>query len=187
MPNWCENKLTIKGPHDRMMAFITKARGEYQHYAMHKYDLQWEEQRKEAEGDKYRTPEQRRKEELLDFSFHALYPIPDEIMAKQYDPHGYAQEHKQWGVKWGGSDTRLVSYKNGIAEYTFTTPWGPPTAFLEKVASDWKDLSFALSFIEEYPSRGRLLLKDGKLVEEINEMAGKGAFAGGASLYYRSH
>lgn len=184
MPNWCLNRLTVIGPSDKVVAFIAKAHGEYQHYAPSKYDLMDEDRKKLALGENYKSPEQTRKEELRQFSFHQLIPIPDEIMAKEYDPYGYQTEKALWGVKWGASESELISYKDGKALYEFNTPWGPPIVFLETLSSEWADLTFALSFTEEFPTRGRFVIKDGEVTVIANDTP---PFRGSRSMYYTSH
>jgi hypothetical protein len=170
MPNWCDNKLTIKGPRNRVLDFIIQARGELQ-----------------------RCPTDVAKPKIADFSFHQLCPIPDEIMALPYDPHGYEAEHAQWGIKWGAGDSILVSYKKlpgvdlAIASYVYRTPWAPGDIFLGKMAANWKDLSFALSYREEYPTRGRRLFNGGVLVESIDDGPPEKFSMSWKNLYYRAH
>jgi len=166
MPNWCTCKLTILGPAADVAALVEKARGGTQHYAMSRFDLvdvKRERERCEAKGKPY-VPYH---EKVIDFSFHRLVPIPDKIMKQEYDPAGYDAEAKLWGVKWGASETKLVWHKGERADYMFNTPWAPPGTFLETLSKKMPRLTFALSFGEEYPTRGRLLVRKGKFVEKI--------------------
>ena len=189
MPNWCKNKLSVKGDSFRVVRFIAKACGPYQHYKPTQYDLQCDEHKKMYNVTL--TPDEivakKENDSAVLFSYHSLYPIPDDIMEEAYDPFGYDTEHLQWGIKWGASDAILVSYQDGIANYEFTTPYSPGKPFFEKVAKDWRSLTFALSYSEEYPSRGRWLIKNGAFVEEINETpSGKHSY-GWRNKYLREH
>jgi len=184
MPNWCKNRLTVIGPSEKVVAFISKAHGEYHHFTPGKYNLFNEESLKKIQGEDYKTPEQNRKENPQQLSFHQLIPIPDHVMAKEYDPYGIDTERRLWGVKWGSYESELISYKDGQALYEFNTPWGPPNTFLENVSYEWSDLGFALSFVEEYPTRGRLLARNGKIAIVANERT---PFKGSRNMYYTSH
>ncbi len=165
MPNYCKNKLTVVGPAGRVAEFIKKAKGTCQHYKPAAYELA-----EMADRVKRGLPaEEPERDEV--FSFHQLVPIPDEVMAREYDGDegralkatGYEVEHKLWGVKWGGSETKLVAKGPGSVTYTYTTPWGPAKTFIETVSKNWPDLLFAVSFSEESPSRGRFTANAGTL------------------------
>ena len=176
MPNWCNNRLTVFGDDILVKDFMFKAHGRVQDYKMSDFELRFFNE-KEAECGK--------RIHVEDFSFHQLYPIPDNIMEQEYDPTGYNCEKTQWGVKWGGSDTKLISYKEGVVSYKFNTPWSPAKKFFIYVAENYKNLTFALSWREECPSRGRLLFKNGILVENIWDQY---PFDGGTeNLYYNKH
>ena len=152
MPNWCNSKLTVIGAPDRVDAFVKKANGPHQHYKPHRLD----------------PPDKKTRSSPL--SFHQLVPIPDEVMAKDYDPHGYDAEHTLWGVKWGSSNDRLVSQAPGRADYQYDTPWGPAGTFFDALSEgEWSDLTFIVSWKEEYPSRGRFAVRDGDAFVNVDE------------------
>jgi hypothetical protein len=159
MPNWAHNKLTVFGPPERVVEFIAVARGPQQHFKPTKWDLE--------NGDVDA-------ERIEDFSFHQLVPIPAEVMAREYDDPAYRAsnqtghdwERKLWGIKWGGSDSQLLSHSPGCATYSYTTPWSPGTTFFETVSRQWSDLTFAVSYSEESPSRGRFVAKAGVITRE---------------------
>ena len=143
MPNYCWNRLTVIGPEETVALFVEKARGPIQ---------KWPRQRWESEEEDYNKPTP-----VEAFCFHALDPIPDEVLASDYSSVGWDFEHQHWGVRWGASESKLVVRSPGKAIYTFTTPWGPGITLHRKVAAKWPTLTFALSWGEEYPSRGRIL------------------------------
>jgi len=152
MPNWCMNRLSILGEPGLLEKFVEKARGPTQKYA---------------------NPEDERHEEA--FSFHRLRPIPPEIEALPYDPHGHDAERRLWGVKWGASNSKLVRRESGRVDYEFVTPWGPwgpARTLFEFLSKEW-DLAFVCSWAEEYPSRGYFILRRGKYVELVKELPGR--------------
>lgn len=108
------------------------------------------------------------------FSFHAFVPVPREVMLAPYDENrlkevkakypewfdrfpdllsGYQWENKHWNCKWGASSVVLVDQfgtdEEYTVEYSFDTPWGPPTEFMHKFAALYPNLSFHLFFREE--------------------------------------
>jgi hypothetical protein len=176
MPNWCDNRLTVFGDDNIVKDFMFKARGSVQDYKATEFELRFFNEKQVECGKRIHVE---------DFSFHQLCPIPDQIMEQEYDPAGYDCEKRLWGVKWGGSDSKLISYKDGSVNYEFQTPWGPAEKFFIHVVKNWKDLKFALSWREECPTRGKLLFKNGLLIERIYDQY---PFDSGTrNLYYNKH
>lgn len=161
MPNWSKNKLSVVGPKDDVAAFVKKAEGPVQDYALSDFEK------------RHPYPSKPPRNSIL--SFHQLVPIPDEVMAREYDdPNyratketGYDWEVKLWGVKWGASEEELERIDDGHALYSFDTPWAPPCELLETVSKQFPKLFFYLSFSEEVPTRGRFIYRNGKKIEEI--------------------
>lgn len=138
MPNWCDNRLTVIGPAGDIARFAEQAKGPVQSY-----------------------PNDGSSEPPIEvFSFQALVPLPPEATAGNYDPNGIEAERATWGVKWGGSDSVLVKRTRTRLIYTFKTPWGPARDFHSALARKWPTLTFALSYSEEYPSRGRYIWRN---------------------------
>jgi len=165
MPNWCQNKLTVYSPVKvQIEAFVITARGFPQRYP--------KEEEKEKKWGVPRTPPKER-----DLCFHALVPIPDVILAGEYDPTGYEKEVELWGVKWGASDSKLIAQDQlshgHLATYSFSTPWGPPDEFLRRLSQVWSETIFYLSWGCEAECRGRTIASYGELygLEEDCEIA----------------
>lgn len=160
MPNWCNNKLTIVGPESELASFVEAARGYGQKYKKQAWEIE-EAKRRAAAG----IPEPELK--LSPFCFHSLVPLADGLEFQPYDPVGYNLEHEAWGVKWGDCDAALAVQETNRLVYTFDTAWSPPKLFLEKLSAKWPELRFALSFGEEYPTRGRLAFHNGLTLFEM--------------------
>ncbi len=55
---------------------------------------------------------------------------------------------KNWGCKWDASNTKCVPAETKL-DYTFTTPWSPPSAWLDTVSRKYPALTFYLRFEDE--------------------------------------
>jgi hypothetical protein len=171
MPNWCNNRLTVLGPANRVAAFVKKANGPGPRYKAQRWDIvEWEAKCKKAEAEgkpKPPHPDEEEREPMA-MSFHQLRPIPPEIEKGDYDPGGYNAEHQLWGCKWGACESKLVSEGNGRADYEFDTPWGPATELFEFISkNEWSDLTFICSWGEEFPSRGRFAVRGGTFIANV--------------------
>lgn len=145
MPNWCSCELRVDGPEAEVGRFTAAARGA---------------------GPKYEPEEPG---EPSEFCFHSLHPVPDEVVAKGYEPAGYEWEVANWGVKWGAHKPAVVGRSEGGVSYHFQTAWGPPTEFLDKVAADWPALAFTLEFEESSTTRGTACWQNGVLASHHEE------------------
>jgi hypothetical protein len=125
MPNWCQNELEITGPRESLERFKKAAKG-----------------LDEAGG-------------LLPFSFQALHPMPLELLGKDCAsgtmPDWWNWRVENWGTKWNlGKDVEWDDFNShdDSATISFDTAWGPPEALILKVAKDFPDLTFNLSYAE---------------------------------------
>lgn len=165
MPNWCQNKLLITGPKEDVILFMKKASGPTQSYNDYVIREEWpinDDIRIRARMSA--TPDLG---EHCELSFHALYPVPEEVRRLPYDTArakkaaetlglpisdftmgGYSWENKYWGCKWGATDVGVELGRQGEARYEFSTPWSEPHAFFNKVAEDWPTLTFHLDYTE---------------------------------------
>jgi len=168
MPNWCNNRLTIVGSPADTERLETAAHGFRQQYKPNEWDLERQKKALEAGHPDPLAPRHSA------FCFHALVPLSSHLTSLPYDPHGYEAEHETWGVKWGDCGARLVAKEPGRLVYAFDTAWAPPKLFLEKLSARWPEVRFALSYGEEYPSRGRLLVHGGLTHLEVGDRGSDG-------------
>tara|TARA_A200000159_G_scaffold161730_1_gene184182 strand:- start:2675 stop:3271 length:597 start_codon:yes stop_codon:yes gene_type:complete len=165
MPNWCNNDLYISGDKDSIKKFKLAAKGPTQTYNdFREHESKWPEKlddiRLKVLSEQLPEPGP-----VSDFSFHALFPVPDEIRRLPYDCNqankirkalglegevqgGYSWESSNWGCKWGASEAALWSSEESFLHYGFDTPWGPPEPFIDKISKDWPDLHFELHYEE---------------------------------------
>jgi hypothetical protein len=182
MPNWCSNSLNINGPEKDIHLFKTKANGPNQTY--HDYH---------ARGGDWPVHDDIRVKALFEslpeqgeasvFSFHALYPVPDEVRKLPYDSSmaqkvadsvgltgptksGFDWEIQNWGCKWGASEPELQLAEDSYLEYSFQTAWAPPMGFLEKTSEYWPTLSFEVTYEEPGMGfAGKSVFENGEEVE----------------------
>tara|TARA_B100001029_G_scaffold171527_1_gene168426 strand:+ start:1093 stop:1686 length:594 start_codon:yes stop_codon:yes gene_type:complete len=164
MPNWCQNILDVEGPEEDVRNFKQAANGPTQTY----------NEFGNFSGNSWPVHDDIRLKAIVEsmpdpgptevFSFHALYPVPDDVRRMPYDSHrarelasllgrevrggGHEWENTHWGCKWGAQDAELVSEESAFLQYSFDTPWGPPMEFLEKVSKDWPTLCFTIDYEE---------------------------------------
>jgi hypothetical protein len=169
MPNWCENKLTVTGP--GLDEFVARARG---------VPHAWGADPGEPSA----------------LCFHALYPVPPEVLAVGFDGgaglsppdfctrladlddypegvrlDGYHWQCLHWGTKWD-VDGVEVEVAGGRACYRFDTAWSPPVKLFNRVARDFPALTFRLEFFEPgCDFVGHALWRDGRRAElEVREV-----------------
>jgi hypothetical protein len=149
MPNHCDNRLTVYGPLKDVEEFVAKCDAEMPLYDQHA-----------SEG---------KQAPRSVLAFHALVPIANYAPGMKYDPDGIDAERAAWGVKWGAySEQRhelLKDERGAHILYEFQTAWGVADTWLKKVSQMYPTLTFAISFFEESPTRGRAIYRLG--VEEV--------------------
>lgn len=141
----CWNKLTVLGD---VAPFVEKAHGLQAVFAL--------TEREKAHGA---MPEAATTSRL---SFHALHPVPPEMLAAGFSTQSILWEHEEWGCKWGASELDVSQPSDREVRYVFETPSAPPRGLLRKVALDFPDLTFLLSFGHQMPGRGRGVWHQGK-------------------------
>ena len=180
MPNWCQNRLIVTGPADELERFRLKAIGPSQNYNDFRNGA-WEAFDDIRVKAIISSPPELG--ESSDLSFHALYPVPIEIMCLPYDSvqaqkvtekcgveyggvSGYTWENRNWGVKWGSTSV-CTYHEDDYLEYAFDTPWAPALPFFEKVAEDFPALEFTLKYSEPGMGfEGEAIYDEGQLVSD---------------------
>jgi hypothetical protein len=125
---WCENILTVTGPPSAIREFTERAEGkppEYQHGKARLLAINLAE----------------------NLSFHALFPVPCDVLAGGYETDGWKWELAHWGCPGGASNSHLEWLEPGKAKYVFRTAWGPAYPFLAKIAKDFRSLRFEIDWV----------------------------------------
>jgi hypothetical protein len=128
MPNWCYNRITIKGDKktiSEMYGVLTNkakdAVGLLQTYIP--------------------CPE-----ELLNTTSPNTVN-PNEMVAKYGSPDWYEWSLANWGIKWDFSEVEATIDPDGSLYFTCETPWGPPTEALPYLRVQY-DLSIRCEYCE---------------------------------------
>ena len=185
MPNWCQNRLVVRGDEQRVKEFDQAFRGRPALFPPQEFELQGRTMEDVA-------AEQKKKWEATEpsYCFNALYPVPeevlkvgysadrksgktmDELMRDLFDPEkwvdGYSWCVSHYGTKWDiFGNVHYAEVEDGLAEYDFDTAWSPPCPWLEKVSRDWPDLSFELVYYEGgIGFAGWFVCEDGEVVDD---------------------
>jgi hypothetical protein len=136
MPNWCVNRIKVKGPKSALENFILRAKGE---------------------------PNER--EEPNDLDFQKFVPMPDALKdtkSPSNGPNWYNWRLKNWGVKWP-MGARVSSVSSKMVTYEGETPWVPPMNFLRTVSALCPTLTFSIEYWERgMEFQGKATFKNGE-------------------------
>lgn len=142
MPNWCENRLAVAGPREKLLAFAERMRvsdGESPtDFSLARY--------------KPTPPE-------------ALADQRPETGVPQW----YDWRLKHWGCKWDVTAT-LVADEDDHLVYVFDSPWGPPDKAIRGLIVEHPELAFALNFEETGNGfHGKIRGYGGNILEDFVE------------------
>ena len=115
MPNWCENKLVVRGEEKDMTKFL------------------------KILGENATLSDTKRLQDIL----NAFHPIPEE---EQENCRQWNIDN--WGTKWDVECSEDAFIEDDHVELLFDSAWGPPVAWLKKVAKDYPKLKFSLKYDE---------------------------------------
>ena len=90
-----------------------------------------------------------------ELSFNMLVPEPE-------DCKWYKWRCENWGCKWDASDASYNMINNKKCEYTFSTPWSYPLAWLKTVSKKYPELIFNIKYEDEgFSFFGTSIIKNG--------------------------
>ena len=125
MPNWCDNELWIKptkGP---------RSQREYKEVC-----------------DILTKGTEETEDCMLLSAFVPMPKEPDGTTAPSEEPNWYDWAVENWGTKWD-VDVNIEDMAKEITWLSFNTAWGPPTAWLKKVAKRFPKVKFQLKYQED--------------------------------------
>lgn len=123
MPQWCTNKLIVRGPELVILSFRRRALGR----------SPW---RTEEEAD------------ASLFNFHSLVPVPSRVLRAGYDSAGANWARENWGCSSDSIGTTIIEEWDKLVVYQFLTAWFPPINLLQKAARRFRSLTFLLTYDE---------------------------------------
>jgi hypothetical protein len=180
MPNHCRNVLSVVGV--GALEFAKKAKGHYPDYA----------QDPNFDYPAVVTEDDNKPSELC---FNQFIPVPQGLLERTFGAEnyrkicqedgvdvelvddcesGYDWQCHNWGTKWGAyNEARAKVRDNELVEYNFTTAWGAPVNFIATVSTQYPEMTFVLSFGGEGPILGRIIMKNGAILDDISDMEGQ--------------
>jgi hypothetical protein len=152
MPNYCYNKLKIKGEEEKLKAFAEKALT---------YDTDPQKKNYFDIGNFIPMPK-----ELEDTEVPRN--TEDKKLKKKYGADNwYHWALQNWGTKWGTFDSIVHNedIEYGTLVYEYTTAWCPliPEVW-EKVSKEYPDLTFIIDYEETgMDFEGKMTARNGKV------------------------
>ena len=184
MPNWCSNTVEIRGSEEAVAAFVMAAKGSHACYngCAAFGSSPWPAHDEVRLRALTRVPAELASA-VQEFCFNALYPVPEDFRRFPYDDEqarkvgdavgeeraygGYRWQSDHWGTKWDVSDIYIDYGPASFILLEFSTAWGPPISFFEKVCGDFPELTFELTFHEGGMGfAGKCTFDHGELIEE---------------------
>jgi Ferredoxin-like domain in Api92-like protein len=142
MPNWCDNRLAIRGAPGEVMDLVALLEGEE--------PLDFERLLPMPEAIR----------DGGDYEAHR---------GRDGFPGWYQWSCEHWGVKWNASYSSRRGYgRTGRVRYRFLTPYDPPMEFMHELAASFPGLEFDLVFDIEMWGQGRAEWRDGELTELVD-------------------
>lgn len=140
MPNWCSNSLSVKGQQEKLQAFIKACSGKTPRYKKHNFI---------AEDDVLNEHVDLGYEEVQEreFTFNALFPVPEEVCEQGYSKAGYNWQIDNWGTKWDACEP-YIEMRDTELLIGFETAWSPAEHWVQKVSELYPDLEFEITFDE---------------------------------------
>lgn len=168
MPNWCYNKLTVRGNKNDIKAFLERSRATDKDNVVldNKYSILQGHYprppelngiqtgfRKDENGKEHRIW---RGQDALDSDYdekNDTFFTDEEIEELKKKTNGFTNWYDwciaHWGTKWGDCDTELIDQDEENLLFRFETAWSPPEAAIDQIARDWPYLIFYLTYEEE--------------------------------------
>lgn len=154
MPNWCSNRLFITGTEHALESFLSKGVNSSGLFTMSGYLPMPEEllsiKTGGAEIDGVQVSEWREVQQSDGSTLQVA--LTDEERQDLKERFGtwswYDWALENWGTKWDFECEPDAETADGEVELQFDTAWGPPTAFLESLATMFPMLDFVLEYAE---------------------------------------
>lgn len=179
MPNWCYNRVVIRGNNARRESIQSFLEG-----------LIYTRPFKGVETDENDQNKPKFVYHPMQgfptaFSFHNVIPQPDNLLdpadpRRRTDvpqtenkdgpmPDWYEWRLENWGTKWDVTEVE-VSTTNSTLTYEFDTAWAPPTPVIQKLSALFPDVRITLHYNEPGMGfGGSIVFKDGYVIKETEK------------------
>jgi len=169
MPNWCSNRLKVEGDPDALAAFIAQAKSNpdgkisvdgdspvlsFGAFFSIPADLREVESRAGLRDRNTPLSAHLAARQRLMVSVDPVESgeISSEMMFGDDKLDWYNWSIREWGTKWdidGSDETTIVDQDESSITYDFSTAWGPPQAFLRRLAAAYPVLTFTMLWSEQ--------------------------------------
>ena len=128
MPNWCDNKLTVKGSGEEMARFVERAKTTL---GANKSLCSW-----------YPLPDDAHKEVTWENK------DGEPMTFTAFSDTGYQTALDMWGTKWGDCDTVINNEEENEIEFRYQTAWANADRLIARMSEEYPSLVFVEVFQE---------------------------------------
>ena len=188
MPNWCSNELEVIGDKKARDEFIARITNE--DTSEHKYEIlpnlfPCPEPLRKARAGHFTAEPNSNWANLLEKG-DITQEWHDELVErnrKGYEEaqaniaqYGYSDWYewcvKNWGTKWGDTETDLMVHDDDQTMLSFQSAWSPPVEGLQKISEKFPTLTFVLTYSEEgMDFYGVALIRNGSLEDNCHSIS----------------
>lgn len=182
MPNWCTNRLTIRGPESvvaSVRSHVSGPSGGLDFNSIIPMPAALKDIRTgstEIDGTRFTHW---REVESEDGSKKSVGLTADEIQAlkQEYEAADwYDWSINHWGTKWNVDGIEPTVEPTEL-DYIFDTAWSPPTAVIERLAALFPKASIIHAYVEEGVSFGGVSRYEGGILVDQTEGTGAGIWS----------
>lgn len=179
MPNWCENKLEVRGSKADLDKFMAAAAGpdkggDNVAFSFHRFRPMPEEYTGIIHGSTTIDGKSVSEWREVEGKSVALTSMERQVLMSKYGAtNWYDWANQNWGTKWDAIDVGgpVVEEESlGVlgsevrAVYSFSTAWRPPVALLHYISTQYPTLRFNDSWTEEGGAAGDFTYINGEEV-----------------------
>jgi hypothetical protein len=150
MPNWCYNKLTVKGPKLlELLEFVKCGENEFSLNAI----IPMPEELKKISCGNTSDKDGKELHNWINTDDGPVAVNEKDLKRKYGAINWYDWACDNWGTKWDVSDVVIESRPKSLV-IRFTTAWGPPNPVLAVLAKKFPSLKFSNKWNEEGGCKG---------------------------------
>ena len=168
MPNWCDNRVCLSANNKKGNAQIKKFfKSSWSKNEGGEYELDYNGLIPSPDWDNTPNKEGQLPSMETEGSWKGRMRFPD----GKVDSRWYDWNCNNWGTKWNASDSCIDMYEedDSYFEFNFSSPWGSPWRWIEKVVEVCPDTTITLQTSGEVDSRCYVEWKNETLVWEEDE------------------
>jgi hypothetical protein len=149
LPNWCENTVNVSGAKKQIARFVKFVGEDFDFEKFFPCPPELYEVVSPAEVVEDDDP---KKDEVSSFDGKKrciTKSKSQELIKKFWHNTWYEWCCANWGVKWPASDVQFNDCTDTVVQWTFNTPWGPPTGVVALLKKKFPKLEIVWEYREE--------------------------------------